>query len=227
LFISSAKGYNNLSCERRMLTLEHVDPKKGVLVTGLKNEFNEILADDLYNYRKNNRFVPYRICDYPAPVSFGDVGEFLIGEEWVVCEFGGEIWWEESNRVGNSQVQKPFLGKKRTEEWKKNNSSLHRENWKTRDKTQIRELGKNSHKRNPTPGQIASAKAGRSEWRKHWSEDLFNEVENRYCNRTSYHWGRKELCEKYGVTEKTIENIVKHVREGKSYAELTRKSEGA
>lgn len=210
-----------------MLTLEHIDPRKGVLISGLENEFNEVMADNSYNSRKTNRFVPYRVCDYPAPVTFGDIGEFLIDGDWVVCEFGGEVWWAESNRIGNAHVQKPFLGKKRTQEWKNNNSKLHKENWKTRDKCQIQELGKSTHKRNPLPGQIASAKAGRSEWRQHWSEDLFNEVRERYLNRSSYHWGRKELCQKYGVTAKTIENMVKHIREGKTYAELTQKSEGA
>jgi hypothetical protein len=209
-----------------MLTVEHIDPRKGVLVSGLENDFNEVIADVSYNSRKCNRFVPYRVCDYPAPVTFGDIGEFLIEGEWVVCAFGGELWWAESNRIGNVHVQKPFLGKKRTQEWKDNNSKFHKENWKTRDKSQIRELGRGDHERNPTPGQIASALAGRSEWRQHWSEELFNEVKDRYLNRTSYHWGRKELCQKYGVTAKTIENMVKHIREGKTYVELTQKSEG-
>jgi general stress protein YciG len=89
-----------------MLNLEHIDPKKSHLVSGLTgNEYNEIIADESYNKRKNNRFVPYRVCDYPAPVTFGDIGEFLIEGEWVVCKFGGELWWAESNRIGNAQVE--------------------------------------------------------------------------------------------------------------------------
>ncbi len=89
-----------------MLNLEHIDPKKSHLVSGLtNNQYNEIIADESYNKRKNNRFVPYRVCDYPAPVTFGDIGEFLIEGEWVVCEFGGEEWWTESNRIGNAQVE--------------------------------------------------------------------------------------------------------------------------
>lgn len=82
------------------LTLEHVDPKTHSLVCGLCNDFNEVLADASYNYRKQNRFVPYRVKDYPAPVTFGDTAEFLVQGQWVVCEFGGETWWAESNRVG-------------------------------------------------------------------------------------------------------------------------------
>jgi hypothetical protein len=84
------------------LTLEHIDPRNGELVCGLCNEFNEILASRSYNARKNNRFVPYRVCDYPPPITFGDIGEFLIKGEWIICEFGGTEWWLESNRVGNS-----------------------------------------------------------------------------------------------------------------------------
>lgn len=88
-----------------MLTLEHIDPRTHPLVCGLKNTFNEVLAEETYNKRKNNRFVPYRVCGYPAPVTFGDLGEFLVEEDWVVCEFGGEVWWAESNRIGNAQVE--------------------------------------------------------------------------------------------------------------------------
>jgi hypothetical protein len=87
------------------LSVEHIDPRNGVLVSGLCNEFNEVIADLSYNARKTNRFVPYRVLHHKAPVTFGDVGEFLIGGEWVVCEFGGEIWWAESNRVGNACVE--------------------------------------------------------------------------------------------------------------------------
>lgn len=83
-----------------MLSLEHIDPRNGVLVSGLRNEANEIVADYSYNSRKSNRFVPYRVCDHPAPVTFGDFCEFLIEGEWVVCEFGGEIWWKETNKIG-------------------------------------------------------------------------------------------------------------------------------
>jgi hypothetical protein len=85
-----------------MLTLEHIDPRNSDYICGLENEFNEVIAESTYNNRKNNRFVPYRVCDHPAPVTFGDVGEFLINGEWVVCEFGGETWKEESNRIGCS-----------------------------------------------------------------------------------------------------------------------------
>jgi len=95
-----------------MINLEHIDPKKSKWVSGFENDFNEILADESYNKRKNNRFVPYRVCDYQAPTTFGDIGEFLIGEKWTVCEFGGETWWQESNRIGNAQVEAGRKGSK-------------------------------------------------------------------------------------------------------------------
>ena len=93
-----------------MVNLEHIDPLKSKFVSGLKNDHNEILADESYNKSKNNRFVPYRVCDYPTPVTFGDTGEFLIEGEWVICEFGGPKWWAESNRIGNAQVEAGRIG---------------------------------------------------------------------------------------------------------------------
>jgi hypothetical protein len=85
-------------------TLEHIDPEKGVLVSGLSVRENLIIAEESYNKRKTNRFVPYRVKDYPAPVTFGEVGEFLIEGEWLICEFGGPEWWAESNQIGCSQT---------------------------------------------------------------------------------------------------------------------------
>jgi len=96
-------------------SLEHIDPRKGILISGLENTLNEVFADLSYNAQKVNRFVPYRVCCYPPPTSPGDLGEFLIGAdietdtpgEWVVCEFmvKGGPWWQESNRIGNSQTE--------------------------------------------------------------------------------------------------------------------------
>ena len=93
-----------------MVNLEHIDPRKSKFVCGLKNDYNEIIADESYNKSKNNRFVPYRVYDYPSPVTFGDVGEFLIDGEWVICEFGGPKWQAESNRIGNAQVEAGRIG---------------------------------------------------------------------------------------------------------------------
>ena len=53
---------------------------------------------------KGNRFVPYRVEAFAAPHALGDMCEFLIDGEWLVCEFGGKTWREESNRIGNHSV---------------------------------------------------------------------------------------------------------------------------
>ena len=125
-----------------MLTLEHIDPKKHSLVCGLDNMVNAIIADESYNKSKNNRFVPYRVCEYPAPVNFGDIGEFLIFNEWVVCEFGGDAWWNESGRLGCSQTSRKknfdatrvfFDGPRWTAGTRKQMSIGQTENWKDND----------------------------------------------------------------------------------------------
>jgi hypothetical protein len=95
---------NGGSNYRGKRSVDHVDPINHTLVCGLKNQHNEVEAGYSYNSRKTNHFVPYRVCGFPAPNYFGDFGEFLINDEWVVCEFGGSTWWEESNRVGNNHT---------------------------------------------------------------------------------------------------------------------------
>ena len=87
-----------------MFTVEHIDPKNGVLVSGLDIDINVIIAEESYNKRKTNRFVPYRVKTYLAPVNFGETGEFLIDGEWMICEFGGTEWWAESTKIGCSQT---------------------------------------------------------------------------------------------------------------------------
>lgn len=94
------------------LSVEHIDPRKHKLICGLKNEFNEILADSTYNKSKNNRFVPYRVCEHPAPVNFGDVCEFLIEGCWMLCIFGGTEWCQEANRIGWSGTDGNREGKR-------------------------------------------------------------------------------------------------------------------
>lgn len=84
-------------------SIDHIDPLNGKIVCGLDNTLNTLSVDSPYNSRKVNRFVPYRLeGDVITHVEFGDWGTFLIGGEWVFCEFGGDEWWEESNRIGNA-----------------------------------------------------------------------------------------------------------------------------
>lgn len=82
-----------------MFTLEHIDPRNSPIVSGLRNELNEIIADASYNFSKAHLFVPYRTKDYAAPVEPGDMGEFLIRGEWVVTEFYGDWWLLEAKNI--------------------------------------------------------------------------------------------------------------------------------
>ncbi len=84
---------------------DHIDPrwKEGrnyQLVCGLDVDGNTLIVPREYNTLKQNRFVPYRVCEYSAPVEYGDLCEFLIENEWKVCEFGGDLWKEESRKIG-------------------------------------------------------------------------------------------------------------------------------
>jgi hypothetical protein len=81
------------------ITLEHIDPKVHPLISGLCNDFNEVLADASYNYAKRNLFVPYRVKDYPPPTNPGDLCEFLIRGYWTVTEFFGDWWLMEARRL--------------------------------------------------------------------------------------------------------------------------------
>ena len=48
-------------------------------------------------------------------MKFGDIGEFLIGGEWVVAEFGGEWWINEARRLLTKW--RPVPHAKGTEYW--------------------------------------------------------------------------------------------------------------
>ena len=144
-------------------TLEHIDPEKGVLISGLDVRENLIIADESYNKRKTNRFVPYRVKDYPAPVNFGELGEFLIKGEWVVCEFGGAEWWEESNKIGCSQTASRknfeasrvfFDGERWSKEVRQKQSDSQRQNWEDNEerKALVRDQMKQTNsKKQPCP----------------------------------------------------------------------------
>jgi len=102
---------------REKLTLEHIDPRNHTLVTGLKNDFNEILADASYNYSKSDSFLPYRIKDYAAPINPGDIGEFLIQGEWVVTPFMGEWYLHEALKHSARRTGLMHYGTDNTSIW--------------------------------------------------------------------------------------------------------------
>jgi hypothetical protein len=75
-------------------------------VCGLDCLANEVIADSNYNYGKSDLFLPYRVCDYPAPVNPGDLGEFLIRGGWVVTEFMGEWFKAEAKKLSARRLNK-------------------------------------------------------------------------------------------------------------------------
>ncbi len=148
-----------------MLTLEHIDPRNSKHICGLCNEFNEVLADASYNFRKNNRFVPYRICEHSAPETFGDVGEFLINGEWVVCEFGGEIWWKESNRIGCAPIEGAKNGWGKHAQKPESAIARGKASWKAQKHTsQIIRTGQASRRANSHPVLVTRIVDGHVFW---------------------------------------------------------------
>lgn len=79
-------------------------------------------------------------------------------------------------------------------------------------KNQMRQLGKSKHKRNPAPGCKASAEKGRAYMRKHWRKEVWDAVEDAWNNRTSYHWGKISVAKTFGVSVKTIENMLELIQ---------------
>jgi hypothetical protein len=88
----------------KQLTKEHIDPRNHTLVSGLSNEFNEILADAQYNYSKSDYFLPYRVKEYPAPCNPGDPVEVLVQGEWQVLPFQGEWYRHEALKFSRRRL---------------------------------------------------------------------------------------------------------------------------
>ena len=100
---------------KKPIHLDHIDPvwTKGrdyQLVCGLDGRHgphglaNMRERDPLLNISKSNRFLPYRVCADEigvVPVEQGDLCLFLDPDagEWVLEEFMGTWWWEQSART--------------------------------------------------------------------------------------------------------------------------------
>lgn len=89
---------------RQFKGVDHIDPLKNELICGLDISSNVIESCLKYNKAKSNAFTPYRVCSLPPPQKFGDLAEFLINNEWVVCSFGGNKWWKEAKKLGYSRT---------------------------------------------------------------------------------------------------------------------------
>lgn len=152
----------------------------------------------------------------------GDKRDFIAAQGLKGVAGKEEIWRYLSS------LSRRFKGKRHSQETRRQISEPLAKIWESRDKSQIANLGKTSkHKRNPVVGQKASTLTGHPHKRKHWNEQMFEEVKVAYLTKTSYRWGKIKICEKYGVTAKTVDNMVKHINEGKTFQELVSKKEGS
>ena len=145
---------------KTQFSLDHIDPlweegRDYQLICGFSTLENEIIVDYSYNSRKTNRFVPYRVKDYPAPLFFGDLCEFLIRGEWTICKFGGTEWWVQSNDNGCGPTKG---GKRRSECGSHVQATL--EGRRKAIQTQ-RELKIGIYGRSPAQKKEDGAKAGR------------------------------------------------------------------
>lgn len=120
--------------------VDHIDPtwaegRDYQIVCGFNVESNWCVRESRFNVQKQNRFIPWRWCADEIgviPVHKGDLCFFLDHNthEWVLEEFLGEWWWEQSRLWGFSctqptseetkqKISKANKGKRRTEEQKK------------------------------------------------------------------------------------------------------------
>jgi hypothetical protein len=99
---------------RNPLEVDHLDPRwdesrEYQLVCGLNNDYNYCERYATLNVQKSNRFLPWRVAKGEIgeePIEPGDLCQFLNREtgEWVLQEFMGEWWFEETKSLcGNSR----------------------------------------------------------------------------------------------------------------------------
>lgn len=116
-----------------------------------------------------------------------------------------------------------FTGYEHTEEWKENNSEMmkqiHAENPERRE--QMRDLGKRNHKRNPSPGCKASADRGRDYMRSHWRKEVWDALEEKWSKRRGFRWGKISLSRQFGVSVKTLDNMLNFIKSGKTWEDVT------
>jgi len=44
--------------------------------------------------------------------------------------------------------------------------------------------------------------------RKHWRKEVWDAVKEKWENRTSFHWGKTSISRRYGVSIKTLDNML-------------------
>jgi len=91
---------------RKPKEIDHIDPvwkdnRNYQLVCGFDNLLNYYEREYSLNVRKGNRFLPWRVAKNEIgeePIEPGDLCQFLNREtgEWVLQEFMGEWWFEQT-----------------------------------------------------------------------------------------------------------------------------------
>ena len=82
-------------------------------------------------------------------------------------------------------------------------------------KEQMRELGKSEHKRNPGPATLKQSGPNKRQYmRKHWKKEVWDSIETAWKTRTSVHWGKTYIMRSFGVSVKTVENMLKLIKQG-------------
>lgn len=142
---------------------------------------------------------------------FGDRRDALA-RDGLLGIVGKEDIWHELTKMSSR-----FKGKKHTKEWKENNSrmmkELHANNPERRE--QMRRLGKSTHKRNPTPGMLSMSGPNKRQYmRQHWRKEVWDAVKERWGNRTSFHWGKIQVQRQFGVSAKTLDNMLELIQAG-------------
>ena len=127
----------------------------------------------------------------------------IVGKEEIVIEL--------------TKLSKRFSGKKHSNEWKESNSARmkekHAENLQWRE--QMRKLGKGRHKRNTTAATLKQSGPNKRQYmRKHWRKEVWDSIETAWKTRTSVHWGKTYIMRSFGVSVKTVENMLKLIKQG-------------
>lgn len=81
-------------------------------------------------------------------------------------------------------------------------------------KEQMRKLGKSEHKRNPGPATLKQSGPNKRQYmRKHWRKEVWDAIETAWKTRTSTKWGKISIARSFGVSVKTVENMLKLIKQ--------------
>jgi hypothetical protein len=136
------------------------------------------------------------------------VSTYSINDPYCLNKAFSPADWTFEGRV-HSQESKNKISKALRERFERD-EEYH--NWLTEH---VRNLGSSNHKRNPSVGtKVMSGPNKRQYMRRHWEKEVWDAVKEKWEGRTSYHWGKKSLAKAFGVSVKTIENMLELIQQG-------------